>query len=246
MGDIGDSSEEDPSSIDPSTTGGTTGPGGSTTNTDPDAPPPPFAPSEPVLARLTQPQYANVVRDLFGAGVVSHPLEADSRPYLFSVIGGATNAVSELGVDLYSRAAYDITSTAFADAAKRKALAPCSTTTPLTDACLTTFVRDFGLRAWRRPLDTEEQGIYHKLGTQLGTRRSAAHPALCGRGDAAIAQLPLSRRAGRAGSRARRMAALHRVRDGLPAVVPSAQHWSRRRDVGRCCRAESSSPRTAS
>jgi len=168
MGDIGDASEEDPSSIDPSTSGGLTGPGGGGTSADPDAPPPPFAPAEPVLARLTQPQYENVIRDLFGAGVASHPLEADSRPYLFSVIGGATNAVSELGVDLYSRAAYDITATAFADAAKRKTLAPCSATAPLTDACLTTFVRDFGLRAWRRPLDADEQGIYHKLGTQLG------------------------------------------------------------------------------
>ena len=41
-------------------------------------------------------------------------------------------------------------------------------TAPLTDACLTTFIRDFGLRAWRRPLDATEQGDYHKLGTQLG------------------------------------------------------------------------------
>ena len=49
-----------------------------------------------------------------------------------------------------------------------KTLAPCSATAPLTDACLTTFIQDFGLRAWRRPLDAEEQAIYHKLGTQLG------------------------------------------------------------------------------
>src|SRR5258706_4119157 len=118
MGDIGDSSD-DAEQVDPSLPGG-----GSTTatGTDPSSPPPPFAPAGPVLARLTRPQYANVVRDLFGARITSHDLDADSQPYLFSVIGGATNAISELGVDLYGRAAYDITATAFADATRRKTL----------------------------------------------------------------------------------------------------------------------------
>jgi hypothetical protein len=166
VGDIGDSFD-DSQAVDPS---GANGPGsvGGSTGGDTDAPPPPFSPSEPVLARLTKPQYANVIRDLFGNGIASHDLEPDSRPYLFSVIGAATNSVTELGVDLYGRAAYDIAATVFADATRRSVIAPCAATSPLTDACLTSFVRDFGQRAWRRPLDAGEQDIYHKLGIQLG------------------------------------------------------------------------------
>src|SRR5205814_302456 len=139
-----------------------------------DAPPPPFSPASPILARLTAPQYENVVRDLFGSGVMPHDLEPDARPYLFSVIGAAMNSVSELGVDLYARAAYDISAAAFADAGRRNALAPCSAAAPLTDACLTTFIRDFGQRAFRRPLDESEQNVYHQMGMELGL----ANPSL--------------------------------------------------------------------
>jgi hypothetical protein len=165
VGDIGDSFD-DTDTVDPS---GSTGSGTASGSTggDPEQPPP-FSPSEPVMARLTRPQYANVIRDLFGAGIASHDLEPDARPYLFSVIGAATNSVTELGVDLYGRAAYDIAATVFADPVRRNAIAPCASTSPLSDACLTSFVKDFGLRAWRRPLDAGEQDIYHKLGVQLG------------------------------------------------------------------------------
>jgi hypothetical protein len=165
VGDIGDVSDDSVGEGDPSLA-----PSGSpgVASGDTSEPPPPFSPAEPVLARLTRPQYENVIRDLFGPGIASHDLEPDSRPYLFSVIGAATNSVSELGVDLYGRAAYDIATTVFADANRRKAIAPCSTTSPLTDACLTSFVRDFGQRAWRRPLDMAEQDTFDKLGLQLG------------------------------------------------------------------------------
>jgi hypothetical protein len=166
VGDIGDSLD-DSEAVDPSAPGSSgtvSGPDGR----GPNPPPPPFAPSEPVMARLTRPQYANVIRDLFGSGIPAHDLEPDARPYLFSVIGAATNSVTELGVDLYGRAAYDIAAKVFADPTRRNAIAACAATSPLTDACLTSFVRDFGQRAWRRPLDAGEQDIYHKLGVQLG------------------------------------------------------------------------------
>jgi Protein of unknown function (DUF1588)/Protein of unknown function (DUF1592)/Protein of unknown function (DUF1585)/Protein of unknown function (DUF1595)/Protein of unknown function (DUF1587) len=145
------------------------GPAGSAAPSDStDAPPPPFSPASPVLARLTAPQYDNVIRDLFGSGAMSHDLEPDARPYLFSVIGAAMNSVSELGVDLYARAAYDFSAMAFADAGLRNALAPCSMTVPLTDACLTAFIHDFGQRAFRRPLNASEQDVYHQLRVGLG------------------------------------------------------------------------------
>ena len=109
--------------------------GGSVTSSYSDSPPPPFAPAAPVFARLTRPQYANVIRDLFGPGIASHDLEADSQPYLFSVIGGA----DERGLGARSRSSYSIKGLAYdippAIASRRcdpsQNALPCSATTPL-------------------------------------------------------------------------------------------------------------------
>jgi hypothetical protein len=140
---------------------------------DQDEPLPPFAPAGPALARLTQAQYANAIRDLFGGPAQQRELQADAQLYLFSVIGDATNSATELGVDLYGRAAYSIGTEVFSDATRRQALVPCAATTPLTDACLTSYIRDFGLRIWRRPLASSEQDRYHKLGVGIGLANPA-------------------------------------------------------------------------
>jgi hypothetical protein len=131
-------------------------------------PPPPFSPSEPALARLTVPQYANVIRDLFGAGLQVPGLEPDQQLWFFSVIGAATTTVSEQGVDLYGRAAHSIAKAAFADTARRATLVPCTVATPLGDACLGQFVTAFGQRAFRRPLTTTEVSRYKALAVSVG------------------------------------------------------------------------------
>jgi hypothetical protein len=147
--------------------GSTTVPGGESPRGD-GTPPPPFSPSEPALARLTAPQYANVIRDLFGAGLTIPELEPDQRPYLFSVIGASTTTISEHGVDLYGQAALSIAKAVFADTTKRQALVPCQVSAPLSDVCLGQFITQFGQRAWRRPLDTTEVTRYEALGTTIG------------------------------------------------------------------------------
>src|SRR6266851_939347 len=101
----------------------------------PDQPPPPFVPGPPTLARLTQAQYANAIRDLFGGPAQDRELQADAQLYLFSVIGGANMSATELGVDLYGRAAYSIGADIFSNAARRQSLVSCAATGPLTDAC---------------------------------------------------------------------------------------------------------------
>jgi hypothetical protein len=147
--------------------GGTaTVPGGDNARTD-GTPPPPFSPSEPALARLTAPQYANVIRDLFGTGLTVPELEPDQRPYLFSVIGASTTTLSEHGVDLYAQAALSIAKAAFADTTRRQTLVPCQVSAPLSDACLGQFVTQFGQRAWRRPLDTTEVTRYKTLASTI-------------------------------------------------------------------------------
>jgi hypothetical protein len=135
---------------------------------DDGTPPPPFSPSEPALARLTAPQYANVIRDLFGAGLQISELEPDQRPYLFSVIGASTTTLSEHGVDLYGQSALSIAKAVFTDATRRQTVVPCQVAAPLGDDCLGQFIGQFGLRAWRRPLDATEVTRYKALAGTIG------------------------------------------------------------------------------
>jgi hypothetical protein len=128
----------------------------------------PFAPSEPALPRLTTAQYKNVIRDLFGAGIAVPELEPDQRPYSFSIIGASTTTVSEHGVDLYSQAAFGIAKAIFADTTLRQTVVGCTPATPLDDACLSQFIHQFGLRAWRRPLTASELSRYVALGDAIG------------------------------------------------------------------------------
>ena len=128
----------------------------------------PFAPVEPALPRLTRAQYENVIRDLFGPTITVPDLEPDQRPYSFSIIGASTTTVSEYGASLYSEAAFIIAKAVFADAALRQTIVGCSPSTPLDDACLTQFLEQFALRAWRRPLEQSELERYKALAAAVG------------------------------------------------------------------------------
>jgi len=127
-----------------------------------------FAPSAPALPRLTTAQYQNVIRDLFGPGILVPELEPDQRPYSFSIIGASTSTVSEHGVDLYSQAAFGISKAVFADLTLRQSVVGCSPATPLDDACLAQFINQFGLRAWRRPVTPDELTRYQTLAGTIG------------------------------------------------------------------------------
>lgn len=142
-----------------------TGTGGASTSMPMVAP---FAPAEPALPRLTSAQYRNVITDLFGAEVAVPELEADQRPYSFSIIGASTTTVSEHGVDLYSQAAFKIARSVFSDTARREKLVGCSPATPLDDACLTQFLQQLGARAWRRPVTPDELTRYSALADSVG------------------------------------------------------------------------------
>jgi hypothetical protein len=122
-----------------------------------DADPPGFAyePAEPVLTRLTQPQYRNSIDDLFGSGLASAPLEADTNPYLFYTIGAAQTVVSASGVELYSNSAFQIAADVFADSTLRATLFACEPVEP-ADECFQGFVRHTGRRVFRRLLTETE------------------------------------------------------------------------------------------
>ena len=110
------------------------------------------------LRRLTHNQYNNTVRDLLG----DQTFPANQFPPE-DFVNGFKNQyqsqnLSPLLLDAYSAAAERLARNAFRGGDTR-GLVPCKPSA----ACRTKFVREFGLKAFRRPLEAEEQQRYETL-----------------------------------------------------------------------------------
>lgn len=139
--------------------------------------PPPRA----AVRRLTHAQYANTVRDLLGD---SSPVTLQFPPEDF--VNGFKNqyqsqSLNPILLEAYSVAAERLARNAFLGGDTRK-LIPCAP----SPACAVEFVRSFGKRAFRRPLDEEEVARYTKLvaseadfyrGAQLAVETMLQSPA---------------------------------------------------------------------
>ena len=146
---------------DPAQPGGSSRPGGGGSNPGMETPPPgggdptgvrgDETPGHTPMRRLTQLQYNNTIRDLLGLeGDFAGGFAGDE-----DVAGFLSNGISPVGeaqVEKYHLAAERIAEQAVA--AGTGELVPCAAT-PNAE-CANTFVRDFGLRAFRRPLTDEE------------------------------------------------------------------------------------------
>ncbi len=112
-------------------------------------------PNGPVLRRLTNTQYNNTVRDLLGElGTPASQFPPED------FVNGYKNqyqaqSLSPMLFEAYSTAAEKVARNSFrrGDAAR---LIPCKP----SPACRSAFVRSFGLKAFRRPLDPAEQKRY--------------------------------------------------------------------------------------
>jgi hypothetical protein len=110
------------------------------------------------LRRLTHSQYNNTIRDLLGdqsAPANQFPLE--------DFVNGFKNQyqaqnLSPLLVEAYSAAAERLARNAF-QGGDRRGLIPCKPSA----ACRARFVREFGLKVFRRPLEPAEQQRYEQL-----------------------------------------------------------------------------------
>jgi hypothetical protein len=108
------------------------------------------------FARLTHGQYDNTVRDLLG--VADNPSDAflgDSSVKGFSNNADQLTVTDRLARD-YRRAAEDIASTLLADPPRLATLVGCDP----SPECAATFIDEFGLRAFRRPLLDEERTAF--------------------------------------------------------------------------------------
>ena len=114
------------------------------------------------VRRLTHSQYNNAVRDLVGE--LSRP--ADQFPPE-DFIHGFRNQIhgqntSPLLMEAYSAAAEKVARNAFRFG-DRNNLLPCEPSGPADAACRERFVREFGLKAFRRPLRDAEVSRYLEL-----------------------------------------------------------------------------------
>jgi uncharacterized protein DUF1592/uncharacterized protein DUF1588/uncharacterized protein DUF1587/uncharacterized protein DUF1595/uncharacterized protein DUF1585 len=118
--------------------------------------------SRRVLRRLTHSQYNHTVRDLLG----DETRPADQFPREDFVYGFTNQAegqlVSPLLAEAYARAAERLARTAFRGGDSR-GLVPCQ---PAAAGCRGAFIRAFGRKAFRRPLDDSEVRRYEALFTQ--------------------------------------------------------------------------------
>jgi hypothetical protein len=110
------------------------------------------------IRRLTHNQYNNTVRDLLG----DQTFPANQFPPEDFVNGFKNQyqaqSISPLLLEAYSASAEKLARNAFRGGDTR-GLLPCKPSV----ACRTRFVREFGLKAYRRPLEIEEQKRYETL-----------------------------------------------------------------------------------
>jgi hypothetical protein len=121
------------------------------------------------VRRLTHSQYNNTVRDLLGDQ--SRP--ADGFPKE-DFIHGFKNQLEGQGVpplqaEGYSEAAERLAQNAFRGG-DHEHLIPCEPASATDPVCAAEFVRQFGLKAFRRPLDDGESHIYGELFRQEAER----------------------------------------------------------------------------
>lgn len=116
--------------------------------------------SESRLVRLSHTQYRNTVSDLMGLDSVP---EASFVPD--SLDGFEFDTSAALRVDLrlgpqYRTAAEAVAERVIADAAQLQQLLPCE---PSAEGCAGRFIEDFGERAFRRPLTSQERERFTAL-----------------------------------------------------------------------------------
>ena len=199
------------------------------------------SPQTPVVGpvrRLTHAQYDNSVRDLLGDR--TRP-SRNFPPEDF--VNGYTNQASSQTItpalaEAYGRAAEKLARHAFRYG-DEGGLVPCSPSGPTDRACAEAFVRNFGMRAYRRPLDQGEADELADL-LLLWARQEEQLPdwrICCGRSDSAVALVPLRHVSGarqpnravrdRLEALARALGLPPRFRFGPPRVSGRTRHFGR-------------------
>ncbi len=129
---------------------------------------PTAAPAPSPLKRLSNQQYQNTLRDLFTGSALDGVLQQaqaaspsfDALPRdgdVADTFGVMDGRLADVHMDVYFNVADAIATAASSTPARRAALAgACINAATVSAACADTFIRSFGLRAYRRPLTEAE------------------------------------------------------------------------------------------
>src|ERR1700730_17579423 len=117
-----------------------------------------YAKTNVVLRRLTNSQYNNTVRDLLG-DLTSPASQFPPEDY----VNGFKNQYQSQNMSPLLVDAYSVAAERLARNASRPAGNPDLIACQPSAACQAEFVRSFGLKAFRRPLDPDEQKRYQSL-----------------------------------------------------------------------------------
>ena len=127
----------------------------------------------PRVWRLTTAQLKNTLMDVFGyAGTSIDTFPADSRPDTSEYADAADSlVVGDLLTTYYSQAAEEVS----ANMATRSAtFLGCAMSALGTGTCLQNFLQTYGMKAWRRPLTSDEvsnlQGLYNTVAPGAGAQ----------------------------------------------------------------------------
>ena len=115
------------------------------------------------LRRLTTSQYQNSVRDLLGVEADVSMLTAIPPLSGLRAIGASTMTLPERDTELLDTLSDRSSALAWSDASTRMKRVGCD---PSQAVCKSQFVRSFGRRAFRRPLNADEQRRYEALFTR--------------------------------------------------------------------------------
>jgi hypothetical protein len=151
-----------------STSAGRPGATGTAVGGGTDSQPGPFIAAPGGMLRLTQSQYRNSLRDLFGDWLtMPSDLEADLVEEGFSTVGSARVTTSSDGVEKYNTSALAVAAQAMSTT-RRATFVGC-TPASSADPCVNTFLRRFGRRVFRRPLLDEEVTRYAGVASSVAT-----------------------------------------------------------------------------
>jgi hypothetical protein len=159
--------------------GGTAGSsGGPTAGSGGTAGSPPLSTGGVKLRLLTQAEYLASLQSLFGTVTTPLELPADTPVGGFVSIGASSVHVNATAVDKYESASRAVVAEVFDDVARWQALVGCEPEPDLSDACVETFVRSFGKRAYRRDLSDAEMTRWIQIARDAAARGGNVAKAL--------------------------------------------------------------------
>jgi hypothetical protein len=113
---------------------------------------------------LTQAEYLASLQSLFGTVTTPLRLPLDTSVAGFVSIGASQVHVNSTAAEMYEIASRTVVAEVFSDLLRWQALVGCQPQADFSDACLETFVRSFGKRAYRRDLTDVEVTRWVQIG----------------------------------------------------------------------------------